>query len=65
METDSSEPLEPDRIITPAEQIRDPREGVADARKIRGWKGARARIFGRRTVNSPGRERDGRKPRGR
>jgi hypothetical protein len=48
MEPDASEPLEPDRIITPAEQIQDPREGVADARdavrrRPRLWRGRGAR----------------------
>jgi hypothetical protein len=46
MEPDASEPLEPDRIVTPAEQIKDPREGVADARgavrrRLRRWGGGR------------------------
>ncbi|TCC02717.1 hypothetical protein [Kribbella soli] len=44
MESESSEPLEPDRIITPDEQTTDPREGVADARgavrrRPRAWRG--------------------------
>jgi len=43
MGDDASEPLDPDRIITPAEQIKDPREGVADARgavrrRLRLWR---------------------------
>ena len=48
METNASEPLEPDRIITPAELLKDPREGVADARGAvrrlpRLWRGRGAR----------------------
>jgi hypothetical protein len=62
MGAEKSEPLDPDRIITPAEQIKDPREGVADARgavrrRLRLW---RAR-GGSRPSQSSERQNEGRR----
>jgi len=58
MEPDAPEPLEPDRILTPAEQIKDPREGVADARGAVDPRKRIRRSGGRRGVQQPGRAKD-------